>query len=385
MMVFQQMADASQGLQQQPHHCSQLHHTEGAVAALPSVPPADGSRLRVTDSPCSTDSTLEQASGAAPCSSQDNKHEPEQASAVPLPSHDGTRSPLLSHDSRLEQAGEAALLPTQDGAPEQVAGTMQQQLPTQRRTAEAAGSSIGNEPPLPVPSLLLDLPQPLRCDILALVLASAHGMRHAACVALACRELRSAVAAAAVRCREATVHHAWATDDCLRFIAHSCPRLERLSLPFCHATSHVGVATLAGSPLAATLTTLSLQSCGDIGSGTCLHGLVALRDLDLTWSHNVVSDGLRPLARQLHHLNLHGCELVDDTLCEDLPQIRELSIAYTRVGNVGLSALALRSPRLYRLALARQQYNIMISSATTELGEADFRRRRPDVTLVHVV
>ena len=37
---------------------------------------------------------------------------------------------------------------------------------------------------------------------------------------------------------------------------------------------------------------LSLQSCGDIGDGSCLGGLPSLRRLDLAWCHSVTSQGV---------------------------------------------------------------------------------------------
>ncbi len=54
------------------------------------------------------------------------------------------------------------------------------------------------------------------------------------------------------------------------------------------------------------------------------------------------------------------------------------------MSNEGLRRLAAGSPRLRRLTLAAQQYNIFLSTNTTQDGLVAFRAARPEVQLLRV-
>ena len=73
--------------------------------------------------------------------------------------------------------------------------------------------------------------------------------------------------------------------------------------------------------------------------------------------------GLRPIAHQLVHLSLHGCESAGDAAMEGLEKLVSLNVAYTLVGNRGLETLRNGSPYLEILYLAEQRCDRGVQSA----------------------
>ncbi|GLC37837.1 hypothetical protein PLESTB_001481700 [Pleodorina starrii] len=175
-------------------------------------------------------------------------------------------------------------------------------------------------------------------------------------------------------------------DDVLAAVAASSA-LTSLSLRSCTRITAAGIAALGGGGLR-NLQVLSLHSVRHIDDLAALAGLPSLRDLDLSWCLHVRTHALPPLHR-LHRLLLRGCELVDDSLCAGfdsdgsgpLPELVDLDLAYTRLGDGGLLALAASCPRLRRLAVAQSEANLWSTGMWTEAGLREFARRRPEVRL----
>ncbi|KAG2439300.1 hypothetical protein HXX76_004659 [Chlamydomonas incerta] len=145
-----------------------------------------------------------------------------------------------------------------------------------------------------------------------------------------------------------------------------------------------GVQTLCSGALTQ-LRELSLRSAGDIGDGAALSApgaLPSLTSLDLSWCHSVRGDAIAACAGRLQRLTLHGCELVDSTVCRDLRALVELDVAFTRVCDVGLMALAAYSSNLRRLVLASRSDNLWTTGNWSEGGLGEFRRLRPEVEVV---
>ncbi|KXZ52763.1 hypothetical protein GPECTOR_8g153 [Gonium pectorale] len=130
---------------------------------------------------------------------------------------------------------------------------------------------------------------------------------------------------------------------------------------------------------------LSLRSVGSIGDGGALAALPALHVLDMAWCHSVQGPAVATFARRLRSLSLHGCEMVGDDVCAALAlpgsRIEHLALAFTRVGDGGLLALACGSPGLRRLVLAAGAYNLWTTGLWTEAGLREFQRLRPEVVL----
>ncbi|KAG2498913.1 hypothetical protein HYH03_003103 [Edaphochlamys debaryana] len=166
----------------------------------------------------------------------------------------------------------------------------------------------------------------------------------------ACAAALAAVLPLLVRCRALDLRSAfrWMGPGACGGIA-GVGTLTALHLDNCTQLTPAGVTALCHGRLDH-LTHLSLRSAGDVGDGSVLSRLPALTSLDLTWCRSVQGRALAPFAARLKSLWVHGCELVDDTLCLGLaagcpdgsPARTELlDVAFTRVGDAGLMAMAL--------------------------------------------
>lgn len=175
--------------------------------------------------------------------------------------------------------------------------------------------------------------------------------------------------------------HSWVGDSVLQAIATGAPQLVSLDLEHCSLITGAGLEALCAKRLAR-LKTLCMRSCGSIGNGSPLARLPSLVDLDLGWCHSVAAAALAPLAPQLQRLSLHGCELIDDSLCERLPCIQALDAAFTKVGDAGLRSLAAGSPALRTLVLAARGFNLWTTGAWSEAGLHHFRASRPGVAVL---
>ncbi|EFJ45368.1 hypothetical protein VOLCADRAFT_118325 [Volvox carteri f. nagariensis] len=162
--------------------------------------------------------------------------------------------------------------------------------------------------------------------------------------------------------------------------------LTRLSLQWCDKITTAGLADLGRLR---NLRVLSLHSVHGIDDLSALAALPALQDLDLSWCHRVRSQSL-PNMHRLRRLMLHGCELVDDSLCTALctgpgvAELEELDMAFTQLGDHGLLLLATHCPELRRLVVAEQGANIWRTGMWTEEGMQAFERQRPDVRVQRV-
>jgi hypothetical protein len=63
------------------------------------------------------------------------------------------------------------------------------------------------------------------------------------------------------------------------------------------------------------------------------------------------------------------------------PELEELDLAYTQLGDTGLMALAAVCPRLRQLAVAQNEGNLWATGMWTEAGLREFSRLRPEVRL----
>eukprot|EP00198_Chlamydomonas_reinhardtii_P007561 XP_001696898.1 predicted protein [Chlamydomonas reinhardtii] len=177
--------------------------------------------------------------------------------------------------------------------------------------------------------------------------------------------------------------HGSVCDEALGAVA-STSSLRVLRLDHCSAITAQGVQTLCSGALTE-LQELTLRSAGDIGDGAALSAagaLPRLTHLDLSWCHCVRGDAIAACARRLKRLTLHGCELVDSAMCQGLEALEELDVAFTRVCDVGLMALAAHSPNLRRLVLACRSDNLWTTGNWSDTGLGEFRRLRPDVEVV---
>ncbi|KAG2453515.1 hypothetical protein HYH02_001735 [Chlamydomonas schloesseri] len=177
--------------------------------------------------------------------------------------------------------------------------------------------------------------------------------------------------------------HGSVGDGALEAVA-GARSLRVLRLDHCSAITHTGIRMLCSGVLTE-MEELSLRSAGDIGDGAPLSApgaMPSLRRLDLSWCHSVRGDSIALCAARLRQLTLHGCELVDSAVCHGLAALEELDVAFTRVCDVGLMALAAGSPNLRRLVLASRSDNLWTTGNWSEAGLGEFRRLRPDVEVV---
>lgn len=139
------------------------------------------------------------------------------------------------------------------------------------------------------------------------------------------------------------------------------------------------------NPLLLPPQTLSIRSCGDMGSGEPLSRLPSLAWLDASWCRSVTAPALVHIGPQLRTLRLAGCDLVDDLLCPLLHSVEHLNLAFTRVTDVGLRQLAQSAACLNLLVLADQSTaNLWNTGLWTQAGLAEFRASRPTVKVEFV-
>eukprot|EP01026_Neomeris_dumetosa_P008530 TRINITY_DN1273_c0_g1_i7.p1 TRINITY_DN1273_c0_g1~~TRINITY_DN1273_c0_g1_i7.p1 ORF type:complete len:273 (-),score=16.81 TRINITY_DN1273_c0_g1_i7:545-1363(-) len=131
-----------------------------------------------------------------------------------------------------------------------------------------------------------------------------------------------------------------------------------------------------------TLVQLQARSCPEaIGNGSCLKNLKNLRKLDLFWNRRVETQFLLGILDNIEELNLHGCEKVENQVCERLPRIQTLMIGFTLIDQRGLFDLANKSPDLKSLTLGNQSYNLWFSTAIKQEEVERFKERRSDVNV----
>ncbi|KAG2498916.1 hypothetical protein HYH03_003106 [Edaphochlamys debaryana] len=154
----------------------------------------------------------------------------------------------------------------------------------------------------------------------------------------ACAAALAAVFPLLVRCRALDLRSAfrWMGPGACGGIA-GVGTLTALHLDNCTQLTPAGV------------THLSLRSAGDVGDGSVLSRLPALTSLDLTWCRS-----LAPFAARLKSLWVHGCLAAG---CPDGSPARTelLDVAFTRVGDAGLMAMAL--PR-FRVVPPRGEHEV---------------------------
>ncbi|KAL4419695.1 hypothetical protein ABPG75_006793 [Micractinium tetrahymenae] len=177
--------------------------------------------------------------------------------------------------------------------------------------------------------------------------------------------------------------HRIASDELLRTVAASCPRLQELVLDFCGGVTRAGLehvqALVEGAP---GLRCLSLRRCAGLGSVAALARLSRLEDLDLSYCARGSAAALAGSRGVLRRLCLHGCEGVGDEVCGQLPLVEELVVAFTAVTDKGLAALAAGSPQLRTLVLAKRSYNMWQTGLWTDEGLAAFKAAAPRAKVV---
>ncbi|MEW5299651.1 MAG: hypothetical protein WDW38_004297 [Sanguina aurantia] len=164
--------------------------------------------------------------------------------------------------------------------------------------------------------------------------------------------------------------HSWLTAASIRspMLASDLSLLHTLTLDNC---SKLGASGLKA---------LSLCGCGDIGDGSSLRPLRALTHLQLDWCYTVTTAGVLPILAQLQVAGLHGCSLLDDTMCASLLLVGDLDISFSLVTDFGLLQLAASSTCLKKLTLADLDVvNVWTCALYTEHGLAEMKRLRPDV------
>ncbi|PNH04025.1 hypothetical protein TSOC_009862 [Tetrabaena socialis] len=263
------------------------------------------------------------------------------------------------------------------------------------------------EPHPLAPTVLAALPEHILHSIVAHLLAQNH-LRALSCVACVSKPLHRATRSCWALCSRLSpgVHactaalgaalphaHSLATldvsaghrwmDDAAAAVVARVASLQAVSFEHCALLTAAGLSALCAGRLH-NLQELSLRSVGDIGDGGALVALPALQRLDLGWCHSVQGGAVAAYGPRLRALSLHGCDLVGDAVCAALPNVEELNVAFTHVGDEGLLALARCSPRLQRLTVASavEAGNLWCTGRWTEAGLAEFRRLRPDVRLV---
>lgn len=107
--------------------------------------------------------------------------------------------------------------------------------------------------------------------------------------------------------------------------------------------------------------------------------LPSLTHLDVSWCDSIQSPPLSRGTAGLRVLVLHGCDRVEDTLCNSLGMVEVLDLAFTAVTDQGLRDLAACSPQLTHLTLARPSHNIWGDGLWTERGLEEFKEERPGV------
>lgn len=98
------------------------------------------------------------------------------------------------------------------------------------------------------------------------------------------------------------------------------------------------------------------------------------------YSHSLPSlPPLRGAPQARAHVSPHAHPPTGGLLRAGLHAIHDLRLAFTRVGDTGLAALARASPRLHTLTLGAQHDNITLTGTHTDAGLAALRRAAPGV------
>ncbi|GBF90898.1 hypothetical protein Rsub_03753 [Raphidocelis subcapitata] len=327
-------------------------------------------------------------------------------------------------------SGLAAAHGTADGPeragdePQTAAGPVGAASPAAARAAAAAEAapSCGPQPlasatAQPRASLTAALPPPLLHAVAACVLADrAGGLPALAALSRTCSALRAAcdaaldqltdlpraataplraktgpepgAAAALVRravcsLRRAVVVdlsglHFWVFDCGLEALGSSCPMLEVLRLDHCQNISGAGLAAMAAPGRLARLRELSINACGDVGPGSFLAGLPALRVLRAQYCRSLEDGPVVAVAPRLDELDLTGCGL-GDALCGALASARAAHLAFLPITDDGLAALGRAAPRLRRLTLAARCNNLWPVGLYSDSGVTALRRALPEL------
>lgn len=108
--------------------------------------------------------------------------------------------------------------------------------------------------------------------------------------------------------------------------------------------------------------------------------LPSLQVLSLAWCYGIEGKWLACIARQLTHVNVHGCEAVGDEVCLALGCAVDLDIAMTRTTDIGLRACA-SLESLQKLTISRDHENVWVSRHWSLQTLENLRLSRPDIEI----
>ena len=140
----------------------------------------------------------------------------------------------------------------------------------------------------------------------------------------------------------------------------------------------------AAGSLAASLRSLSISHCGDVGAGDFLAHLTSLTRLEAAFCRSLQEDPhLLAAAPRLEALDLTGVDGAGDALCSELARAADADLSFLPLTDAGLAALASRrrAPRLRRLTLARRSANLWETGRFRDEALAALRRARPELSL----
>ncbi|GMH33747.1 hypothetical protein BSKO_01581 [Bryopsis sp. KO-2023] len=167
----------------------------------------------------------------------------------------------------------------------------------------------------------------------------------------------------------------------------ACKHLVDLKLSHCNLSDVELVQILSTAhcqPTMPRLQKLSLESSGGAISGEgwlSKRTLPKLHTLNLAWCHNILPSGVAELGPQLQDIDLHGCSLVDDSVCENLKNVRFLDLCFTSVTDDGLKMLV-SAEAMVTLSLSADHSNLWVCGEWTNNGLIHLKQRRPDLEVI---